>query len=385
MAKRKRKSLTPRRGKKQPSKGLRQDSIQDNETNDIDEAWILNELVSIEDLKTENSPSCDSEGCNNKALYVYQGQVTKSRWNSCIDCQLKDYTDWPSIEEFKDASEDIPFTIEMEQIVRKECMNDSNMILPSYLSRSRLDNPLVTVELNETPPLNETNNASNSDDISESIESNSVATLIIPEEDLDCNFENNETETINGNETETNQSNNEPDVNPKSRKKRKSIQRNEFCHEMKMLEKKGILKLDPKVMNTSTNKPHEKGLYITCIICLRFRTCTDGLINLRRPYYEYYYFKHAEQRSHKIAKALFDSRDKIKKKDDSSKPKSYTQSMISSFMVTKVTKTTTNKTPRDNSNQMNTTNTAASTIPTNGTPNDDQQCVNIETTNARER
>ena len=101
MAKRKRKSLTPRRGKKQPSKGLRQDSIQDNETNDIDEAWILNELVSIEDLKTENSPSCDSEGCNNKALYVYQGQVTKSRWNSCIDCQLKDYTDWPSIEELR--------------------------------------------------------------------------------------------------------------------------------------------------------------------------------------------------------------------------------------------------------------------------------------------
>ena len=82
---------------------------------------------------------------------------------------------------------------------------------------------------------------------------------------------------------------------------------------------------------------------------------------------------------------MFDSRDKIKKKDDSSKSKSHSQSMISLFVVAKVAKTTTNKTPRDNSNQMNAANTAASTIPTNGAPNDDQQCVNIETTNARER
>lgn len=125
--------------------------MQDNETNDTDEAWVLNELASIEDLKTENSPSCDSEGCNDKASYAYQGQVAKSRWNSCINCQLKDYADWPSIGEFKDALEDVPLTIEMEQIVRKERMDDSNMALPSCLSRSRLDNPLVAVELNETP------------------------------------------------------------------------------------------------------------------------------------------------------------------------------------------------------------------------------------------
>ena len=98
-----------------------------------------------------------------------------------------------------------------------------------------------------------------------------MATLIAPEEDLDCNFENNETETMNGNETEANQFNNEPDVNPKSRKKRKSMQCNEFCHEMKMLEKKGILKLDPKTMSASASKPHEKGLHIACMICQRFR------------------------------------------------------------------------------------------------------------------
>ena len=124
-------------------------------------------MLSIDDLKKENNSLCDSEGCNLKALHAHQGQISKSRWISCIDCQLKDCAHWQSMEEFKDASDDMPFAIEMEQIVRNECTANSNVTLPSYLSGRSIDTPLVTAELNESPPLNDANNDSKSDDASD--------------------------------------------------------------------------------------------------------------------------------------------------------------------------------------------------------------------------
>ena len=203
--------------------------------------------------------------------------------------------------------------------------------------------------------------------------------------DLDCNLESNEIDNVNDEETDANQAVNENHVNPKARKKRKIMERNEFTYEMKMLEKKGVLKLDPKVMNINANKPYDEGQHVTCLMCQCFRPFTDGLINLRRPYYDYYYFKHTQHKAHMTAKTLHDSREKIKNRNDGSKHKSYTQSMISSFLVNRVKKRTTIAAATNNNNQINATNTTPCTIPTNDAPSTDNQSVNVPKTAERER
>ena len=62
----------------------------------------------------------------------------------------------------------------MEQIVRNKCTENSNVIIPSHISCSPIDETTVNIALNETPPLNDGNNDSNAIISSESIDSNSA-------------------------------------------------------------------------------------------------------------------------------------------------------------------------------------------------------------------
>jgi len=158
-----------------------------------DEAWILNEFIKLDDLKRDNAPVCDTEECDLKALYIYEGQQSNSLWKSCIDCQLNDYKDWPGMEECNDATDNLPFTKEMDEIVRKKCTSNSSLIILSHISRVESKETSANednVEDNESTKVNETQmendisrhgNDFNSND---SIDSNSVCTHVIPDEEL---------------------------------------------------------------------------------------------------------------------------------------------------------------------------------------------------------
>ena len=137
---------------------------------------------------------------------------------------------------------------------------------------------------------------------------------------------------------------------------------------MKQLAKKGLVKLDPIVINKKTGQPYENGFYVTCIPCKLFRPSTDGYIHLRRPFYDYYYFNHIRNQSHLTAKQLFDRKMKMKEKTNSGQEeKSYAQSMMSSYLVPKVKKSSNNLI---SSNENNENNNNESTI--------DQAIGNVE-------
>jgi len=105
-----------------------------------------------------------------------------------------------------------------------------------------------------------------------------------------------------------------------------------FSRELMKLEKERIVILDPVVIDKSTGKPYDKGLHVKCMVCCNYRPYSDGIISLRRPHYEYYFWNHCESKTHTTAKHVFD----LKKKDDKDKKtKTYTQSMLTSFLVEK--------------------------------------------------
>ena len=142
---------------------------------------------------------------------------------------------------------------------------------------------------------------------------------------------------------------------------------------MKQLAKKGLVKLDLIVINKKTGQPYENGFYVTCIPCKLFRPSTDGCIHLRRPFYDYYYFNHIRNQSHLTAKQLFDRKMKMNEKTNSSQEeKSYTQSMMSSYLVPKVKKSSNNLISSNENNEysMNENNNNESAI--------DQAIENVE-------
>lgn len=347
MPKRKRKTISSSRKRKPNSKIIQAKPIDERNTDDDrstgndEEAWILNELVSFDTLRGDAAPSCDTEGCKLKALYIYEGQQSKSLWKSCIDCQLNDYEVWPTMAECNDATNEIPFTSEMEILVRNKCSNKSNILFPSHISSRNNVERLGKIVLSDTPTLREDITESNNKSSNESIDSNSVATLIIPEDELNDAIEcTTQQETIqsedivintNGNNkfkiinnivrtntlyiiedtTATTSVVSEEDnvngnIDENSVKKRQDKSRKEFSYELKQLERKGEVYLSPKVINKATGSYYEHGMHITCLICKRFRTNTDANINLRRQYYDYYFYNHIKNTAHITAKSLFD-------------------------------------------------------------------------------
>jgi len=117
------------------------------------------EIVSIEELEGDNPPMCNTDNCQSSALFIYEGNTSKEVWKSCIDCQLKDYQKWPTIEECNDATNDIPFSKEMEDVIRRKYSIDTNISLPSYIVRE-LSNKAAAVEIN-IEDNNESNNINN--------------------------------------------------------------------------------------------------------------------------------------------------------------------------------------------------------------------------------
>ena len=140
---------------------------------------------------------------------------------------------------------------------------------------------------------------------------------------------------------------NDNDKPATGRKKRKHYGRTSFSNEMIDLMKKGLVNLDTVVMNKATGKPYETGLYITCIPCSKYRQNTDGNIYLRRPFYEYYYQQHCENKTHITARQIFN---RNMSNSNKRKEKSYNQTMMSSFLVPKNKTTDTNQ----SSNTINT-------------------------------
>ena len=93
-------------------------------------------------------------------------------------------------------------------------------------------------------------------------------------------------------------------------------------------------------------------MHIASLICIRFRTSADGSIDLRRRCYDCYFFNRIQNEAHINAKSLFDQQEKLKKKSKTqSKEKTYSQSMISAFMVPKTKKRDANQAPIINQSQ----------------------------------
>ena len=163
--------------------------------------------------------------------------------------------------------------------------------------------------------------------------------------ELELHLETNESEITNDTASITNVTIDTriEDADHDANKKRKDKSRKEFSYEMKQLERQGLVKLNPKLLNKETGQLYDHDLHATCIICQRFRPYSDGIINLYRPYHDCYFFNHTQNKAHLMSKALRDRQEKLnKKKGVTSKEKTHTQLIISSFMVTRVKKKTTN-------------------------------------------
>jgi hypothetical protein len=253
----------------------------------------------------------------------------------------------------------------MEELIRTKCTSNYDIIIPNHLLCRNIEF-ISTEELNEeiNKDINDDNSVNtlvipdeeiepfinrNLNDNRNESNDNTYQSTNIPQEDIVAVIETNQREVINES-INTNEANDLPELNEvviERNKRRKNKSRNEFSFEMKDLQRRGLVNLNPKIINKDTGKAFDKGLYVTCNPCKLFRAKNDGNIHLRRAFYDYYYFIHTQNQAHLNSKILFDRKEKLKKKGDNTKEKTYTQSMISAFLVSKV---------NNNSNTTETTN-----------------------------
>ena len=147
---------------------------------------------------------------------------------------------------------------------------------------------------------------------------------------------------------------------------------------MKLLERKGLVHLNPQFIDKRNGKLHEKGRHVACMPCQSFRPRVDGFINLRRNYCDYCFHQHAQNQGHITAKSLHDRKLQMDKKNNNKeKPKTLTQSMMSSFLVPKVrnaTLTSTTANTVENNNESQTTNVVNNV---NAKTSNEQNDVNV--------
>ena len=68
---------------------------------------------------------------------------------------------------------------------------------------------------------------------------------------------------------------------------------------MKKLEDGSLVDLSPEIFDLETKTLHKKGLHIVCIPCRTYRVKSDGNINLRHKFCEYYFNQHYKTYNHK--------------------------------------------------------------------------------------
>lgn len=62
------------------------------------EEWTLTKLFSIEELRSKDAVKCNSDECNLFSCVTYTSSFG-TVWNTCLDCQDRDYGGWPPINE----------------------------------------------------------------------------------------------------------------------------------------------------------------------------------------------------------------------------------------------------------------------------------------------
>jgi len=108
-----------------------------------DEAWYLEKILSFEELTNEFILMCDTDECNLQAWLQYEQSKLKNKWNTCIDCMLNDFDDWPSKEVCVEAKAAIPISVDLELFVRDKCATTKDVKIPSYISSNKIDYKLI--------------------------------------------------------------------------------------------------------------------------------------------------------------------------------------------------------------------------------------------------
>jgi len=299
---------------------------------DAQESWYLSKLLSYEELASEHKVICNSEHCTLQAWLVYVGNKSSKEWSTCIDCMLRDYNDWPTEKNCKEVKLSLPIEVNQEIYIREKCTIDKGLTIPKYISKNTVlhefiknsikqnaepidDIPaLIHPTMNKDETQKETVNSSISDISSDITSINTTLKESIIE------IKATDLSSINSKQT----SNSSRSKTPVKRC---------FSPYFKALEKEGLVKLNPEIHNTKTKEMHKEGYYVVCIPCEKYRSKSDGVVNLRRQYYDYYFKdQHCKSESHKVAMNLLKDNNQTKSNE---KVKSYSQSMLHNYFSPK--------------------------------------------------
>ena len=95
-----------------------------------EESWCLSRSLTLEDLTSEHKVMCDSDDCNLQAWFVHEGNKTSMEWNTCVDCMLRDYENWPTEECCNEVNASLPIEINLELYTRENCTIDKELKNP---------------------------------------------------------------------------------------------------------------------------------------------------------------------------------------------------------------------------------------------------------------
>ena len=128
----------------------------------------------MKELEGKKPLMCYADTYQSSALFIYETTTSEKVWMSCADCQLKDYEKWPSLKKCKDATDDIPFSKEIEDIIKRKCSIDTDISLPSCIV-SLLSSEASHSEMSNdgNNKLNECNSEMSNDDNDKPNECNS--------------------------------------------------------------------------------------------------------------------------------------------------------------------------------------------------------------------
>ena len=299
---------------------------------ELEESWYLDKVLSLEELSNEHVIMCKNETCQLQAWMIYKGNISDDEWPSCIDCMLNDYQDWPSIELISDMKDIFPIDTNLELFIRNKCTNNQNLQIPIHISNNIIlhqfiasQNEMKTITTNEDLPklqnpyviVNTINKSTDNDIISNITDNETLPTM-------------NSQSSRTRNDADNDGPSEENLTSTSSVKVKKSTkpEKTRFSSRMEKLEEDGLVDLSPKIFDSESKTLHKKGLCIMCIPYKTYRVKSEGTINLRRKFYEYYYDQHCKTKNH-IESIQMQKESRMRK--SGAKSTSSTQSMLHNY------------------------------------------------------
>ena len=196
-----------------------------------------------------------------------------------------------------DIKDIFPMYTNLELFIRNKCTNNQRMQIPHHISNNVILHQFIASQNkkktntrnNDLPELQNLHviQSTNNDIISNITDNETLLTM---------NSQSSRTinDTVNDGPSE------EYIISISSLKAKKSTkpEKTRFSSRIEKLEEDGLVDLSPKIFDSESKTLHKKGFCITRIPYKTYRVKSEGTINLRRKFCEYYYDQHCKTKNH---------------------------------------------------------------------------------------